>query len=66
MNGAIASGVIRNGDTLVSDELKARVVANRDQDGICVTIDRKDRYDDDDMKVIGGESGRLRAIGKRI
>ncbi|MEA1072989.1 phosphocholine cytidylyltransferase family protein [Sphingomonas sp. LY160] len=58
--------IVWNGDTLVSDELMARVVANRDQDGICVTIDRKDRYDDDDMKVIAGESGRLRAIGKRI
>ena len=28
-----------------------RVVAN-DRGGICVTIDRKDSYDDDDMKVV--------------
>ena len=58
--------LVWNGDTLVSDELMGRVLANRGQDGICVTIDRKDRYDEDDMKVITAEDGRLRAIGKRI
>ncbi len=58
--------LVWNGDTLVSDELMQRVVANRGQVGICVTIDRKDRYDDDDMKVVVGDDGRLRAIGKRI
>ena len=58
--------LVWNGDTLVSDELMARVLANRGQQGICVTIDRKDRYDDDDMKVIAADDGRLRAIGKRI
>ena len=41
-----------------------RVVGN-DRSGICVTIDRKDAYDDDDMKVVE-EGGRLTAIGKRI
>ena len=56
--------LVWNGDTLVSDALMAKVVANR-QPGICVTIDRKDAYDDDDMKVIE-EGGRLTAIGKRI
>ena len=58
--------LVWNGDTLVSDALMARVVGNREQDGICVTIDRKDAYDDDDMKVIADPDGRLRAIGKRI
>jgi choline kinase len=58
--------LVWNGDTLVSDELMRRVLANRGQPGICVTIDRKDRYDDDDMKVIVADDGRLRAIGKRI
>ena len=53
-----------NGDTLVSDALMAKVVAN-ERAGICVTVDRKDRYDDDDMKVVE-EGGRLKAIGKRI
>ena len=63
--------LVWNGDTLVSDALMARVVGNVGQDGagqdvICVTIDRKDAYDDDDMKVIAADDGRLRAIGKRI
>jgi choline kinase len=56
--------LVWNGDTLVSRELMRRVVANA-QSGICVTIDRKDSYDDDDMKVVE-EGGRLKAIGKRI
>jgi choline kinase len=57
--------LVWNGDTLVSDALMRRVVAN-DRKGICVTIDRKDGYDDDDMKVVADDDGRLRAIGKRI
>ena len=58
--------LVWNGDTLVSETLMARVVANR-QPGICVTVDRKDAYDADDMKVVRDEAtGRLRAIGKRI
>jgi choline kinase len=57
--------LVWNGDTLVSSALMARVVANR-RAGICVTIDRKDGYDEDDMKVVVAEDGRLRAIGKRI
>jgi L-glutamine-phosphate cytidylyltransferase len=58
--------LVWNGDTLVSSALMARVLSNH-QDGICVTVDRKERYDEDDMKVIRDEgSGRLRSIGKRI
>jgi choline kinase len=57
--------LVWNGDTLVSDALMARVVAN-EAPGIAVTIDRKPSYDDDDMKVIASPDGRLRAIGKRI
>jgi choline kinase len=57
--------LVWNGDTLVSRALMARVVGN-DRAGICVTIDRKPSYDEDDMKVIAAENGRLRAIGKRI
>ena len=56
--------LVWNGDTLVSRELMRRVVAN-DQQGICVTIDRKDSYDEDDMKVVE-DVGRLKAIGKRL
>ena len=57
--------LVWNGDTLVSDSLMARVIANR-QSGICVTIDRKDGYDADDMKVVVDREGRLHAIGKRL
>ena len=58
--------LVWNGDTLVSEALMARVVGNCEQDGICVTIDRKDGYDEDDMKVVVDEAGRLHAIGKRL
>ena len=58
--------LVWNGDTLVSEDLMARVVGNRDQDGICVTIDRKEGYDEDDMKVVVDDAGRLHAIGKRL
>jgi L-glutamine-phosphate cytidylyltransferase len=60
----IGDCLVWNGDTLVSRALMRRVVAN-ERGGICVTIDRKDLYDDDDMKVVE-EGGRLRAIGKRL
>ena len=56
--------LVWNGDTLVSRELMRRVVQNS-QPGISVTIDRKDAYDEDDMKVVE-EGGRLKAIGKRL
>ena len=58
--------MVWNGDTLVSESLMSRVVGNEDQSGICVTIDRKDGYDDDDMKVVVDDAGRLHAIGKRL
>ena len=56
--------LVWNGDTLVSQALMGQVLANG-QEGICVTIDRKDAYDADDMKVVE-EAGRLKAIGKRL
>lgn len=58
--------LVWNGDTLVSDALMARVVGNGSQEGICVTIDRKHGYDEDDMKVVVDEAGQLHAIGKRL
>ncbi|MFL6778783.1 MAG: NTP transferase domain-containing protein [Sphingomicrobium sp.] len=58
--------LVWNGDTLVSNELMARVVGNESQDGICITIDRKPRYDEDDMKVVVDNAGQLHAIGKRL
>jgi len=57
--------LVWNGDTLVSDALMARVVGNN-RSGICVTIDRKPAYDEDDMKVVVDGGGRLHAIGKRL
>ncbi len=56
--------LVWNGDTLVSTALMAKVVGN-DRSGICVTIDRKQAYDEDDMKVVE-QGGRLKAIGKRL
>jgi len=56
--------LVWNGDTLVSNALMGRVVGN-DRPGICVTIDRKGSYDEDDMKVVE-DGGRLTAIGKRL
>jgi len=56
--------LVWNGDTLVSNALMKRVVEN-DRAGICVTIDRKPGYDEDDMKVVE-EGGQLKAIGKRL
>ncbi len=56
--------LVWNGDTLVSNALMAKVLGNK-QSGICVTIDRKDGYDEDDMKVVEA-GGRLKQIGKRI
>jgi choline kinase len=56
--------LVWNGDTLVSVDLMRRVIGNH-QPGICVTIDRKDAYDGDDMKVVEA-GGRLKAIGKRL
>jgi len=60
----IGDCLVWNGDTLVSEALMAKVVGN-DRPGICVTVDRKDVYDEDDMKVVE-QGGRLLQIGKRI
>lgn len=59
--------LILNGDTLVSEEIVGRVQA-QSQWPITVTVDVKDAYDSDDMKVMreGGETGRLLRIGKTL
>ena len=59
--------IILNGDTIVSDEIVAKLVEGA-QDAITVTVDVKPQgdYDDDDMKVSRDADGRLRAIGKRL
>ncbi|WP_026180622.1 phosphocholine cytidylyltransferase family protein [Henriciella marina] len=56
--------LLLNGDTLVSQPIVDRVVAADDW-SVSVTVDRKEDYDADDMKVtLDGE--RLMAIGKRL
>ena len=57
--------LILNGDTLVCEEIVARV-----QEGspwpVTVTVDVKDEYDSDDMKVERAADGRLVHIGKTL
>lgn len=58
--------IILNGDTIVSDEIVAKLIAGA-EDAVTVTVDVKPGdYDDDDMKVNRDETGRLLAIGKRL
>lgn len=57
--------LVLNGDTLVSQSLVAKVLA-AGRPGIAVTVDEKDDYDADDMKVVREADGRLTAIGKRL
>jgi L-glutamine-phosphate cytidylyltransferase len=57
--------LILNGDTLVSEEIVRQVQAGSDWP-IAVTVDVKDGYDSDDMKVSRGENGRLDRIGKTL
>jgi choline kinase len=56
--------LILNGDTLFEPAIARALLASPDAP-ITVTIDRKDSYDDDDMKV-SVEQDRLRAIGKKL
>ena len=56
--------LILNGDTLVSEEIVARVQEGSDWP-IAVTVDVKPAYDSDDMKV-QREGTRLRRIGKTL
>ncbi len=57
--------ILLNGDTIFEDELLARVLEARHAP-VSVTIDRKDDYDADDMKVMLDTEGRLSAIGKEL
>ena len=56
--------IILNGDTLVSPEIVARLMGGATAP-ITVTVDVKDSYDTDDMKV-NRDGDRLVAIGKRL
>jgi len=57
--------LILNGDTLVSEEIVAKVQAGSGWP-IAVTVDVKDAYDSDDMKVHREANGRLTRIGKTL
>ena len=57
--------VLLNGDTLFEDSVLQRLLESP-RAPITVTIDHKERYDDDDMKVSVAPDGRLLAIGKRL
>ncbi len=57
--------ILLNGDTLFEDELLRRVLG-APENPVSVTIDRKDEYDEDDMKVTLDTDGRLLAIGKEL
>lgn len=57
--------VLLNGDTLFEDAVLSAVLDARPGD-VHVAVDRKGRYDADDMKVSLTASGRLRRIGKAL
>ena len=58
--------IILNGDTIVSDEIVAKLIEGASEP-INVTVDVKDEYDDDDMKVNRDAEGRLqRALGTKV
>src|SRR3546814_7838578 len=57
--------IILNGDTIVSDEIVAKLIAGANEP-INVTVDVKSDYDDDDMKVNRDADARLHHIGKRL
>ena len=56
--------LLLNGDTLFEPRV-ARRLLDAPASPITLTIDRKPRYDDDDMKVIT-EGDKLRAVGKKL
>jgi choline kinase len=56
--------VLLNGDTLISPTL-VRMVLGAEPGAIAVTVDEKDNYDADDMKVLR-EGTRLKRIGKAL
>ncbi len=57
--------LLLNGDTIFEDRVLSRLLEERSSP-ITVTIDHKESYDDDDMKVSVDEDGRLLAIGKTL
>lgn len=57
--------IILNGDTLFEAEVMQRLLASKVDAPITLVTDRKESYDDDDMKVIA-DGNRLRRVGKKL
>jgi choline kinase len=57
--------LILNGDTLFEPAVLRRLLASREAP-LTLAINRKDAYDDDDMKVSLADGGRLVAVGKTL
>jgi len=57
--------VIINGDTLFEAAILQRLLASAPDHEVTLCIDRKDAYDDDDMKVIEA-GGQLQRVGKTL
>ena len=55
--------VVINGDTLFEAEILQRLLASKAEHAVTLVIDRKDDYDDDDMKVVE-QGGTLKRVGK--
>ncbi len=57
--------LLMNGDTLFTEEVLGRLLGSKDAP-LTLTINVKDHYDDDDMKVSLADGGRLSAVGKKL
>lgn len=57
--------VLVNGDTLFEGEILHKVLTAPNAP-LTMAIDRKAKYDDDDMKIMLNGGGRLRAVGKAL
>lgn len=57
--------VIINGDTLFEAAILQKLLASPANTPVTLVVDRKDHYDEDDMKVVVSD-GRLRRVGKRL
>lgn len=57
--------LLLNGDTLFEAEVLRRLLA-AETAPICLAVDRKSSYDDDDMKVALGAGSRVLAIAKKL
>ncbi len=57
--------MLTNGDNIYKNSVFGKIISDN-AEMIQITIDYKDKYDDDDMKVTLGDNGRVTKIGKLI